>query len=97
MHDFLAFITGTHVLNHGTNSFLLENFLEHQNVIRNFDSVSGCCSAVLGPENFSADGTKAFEIGSNILNLVFGDEFVMEDSEVWFGITYSLNDAGGFA
>ena len=30
MHDFLTFITGTHVLNHGTNSFLLENFLEHQ-------------------------------------------------------------------
>ena len=43
------------------------------NVIRNFDSVTGCCSAVLGPEHFSADGTKAFEIGSNVLNLVFGD------------------------
>ena len=47
--------------------------------------------------NFSADGTKAFEIGSNVLNLVFDDESVMEDSEVWFRITYSLNDAGGFA
>lgn len=52
---------------------------------------------MLGPENFSADGTKAFEIGSNVLNLVFGDESVMEDSEVWFGITYSLHDAGSFA
>ena len=32
--------------------------------------------------NFSADGTKAFEIGSNVLNLVFDDKSVMGDSEV---------------
>ena len=51
----------------------------------------------LDQTNFSADGTKAFEIGSNVLNLVFGDESVMEESEVWFGIIYSLNHAGGFA
>ena len=39
-------------------------------------------SDLLKVPNFSADGTKAFEIGSNVLNLVFGDESVMEDSEV---------------
>ena len=31
---------------------------------------------------FSADGTKAFEIGFYALISVFGDESVMEDSEV---------------
>ena len=43
--------------------------------------------------NFSADGTKAFEIGSNVLNLVFGDESVMEDGEVWFGFALSRTTA----
>ena len=43
--------------------------------------------------NVSADGTKAFEIGSHVLNSVFGDESVMEDSEVWFGFALSRTTA----
>ena len=30
MYDFLTLITGTHVLDDGTISFLVENFLKHQ-------------------------------------------------------------------
>mgnify|MGYP000636361850 CR=1 FL=1 len=92
MYDFLTFITGTHVLDDGT-SFLLENFLEHQ-----MSSEILTPLRVVVPQYLEqTNGTKAFEIGSNVLNLVFDDESVMGDSEIWFGIIYSLNDAGGFA
>ena len=48
-------------------------------------AATGCCSAVLwvvvlqywDQTNFSVDGTKAFKIGSNVLNLVFDDESVI--------------------
>ena len=82
MYDFLTFITGTHVLDDSTISFLLENFLEHQMSSEILTPLRVVVPQYLYQTNFSADGTKAFELGSNVLNLVFGDESVMEDSEV---------------
>ena len=76
-NDFLTFITGTHVLDDGTISFLLENFLEHQMSSEILTPLRVVVLQYWDQTNFSADGTKAFKIGSNVLNLVFDDESVI--------------------
>ena len=94
MYDFLTFITGTHVLYDGTISLFLENCLQFwRTVISILTPLRIVALQYWDKTNFFADGTEAFEIGSNVLNSVFGDESVMEDSEVWFGFALSRTTA----
>ena len=102
MYDFVTFITGTPNFycrnscfgrwNHQLSPGELHG-IEHQMSSEILTPLQVVFPQYWDQTNFSADGIKAFEIGFNVLNLVFGDESVMEDSEAGFVFALSRTTA----